>query len=75
MVRQPGRAGTSGGPLLLLPHPDPPRDGLEEVELQELTEARWLAIDEVERADPVIFPARIADLLKDSWMGRFPKRP
>lgn len=57
------------------PHFDPPRDGLEEVELQELTEARWLTLDQAEEADPVIFPARIADLLKGLLGGTVPEVP
>jgi 8-oxo-dGTP pyrophosphatase MutT (NUDIX family) len=57
------------------PHFDPPRDGLGDVELRELTEARWLTVAEVEQADPIIFPARIADLLKGLVAGTVPQAP
>ncbi len=61
--------------FLRVPHFDPVRDRLEEIEQAEFTEARWLTLAEVAAADERIFPARIADLLKGLLGGATPIAP
>ncbi|THV27076.1 NUDIX hydrolase [Glycomyces paridis] len=56
-------------------HFDPVRDRLEEVEQAEFTAARWLTPGEVAAADALVFPAGIADLLKDLTGGTGPVAP
>lgn len=50
--------------FLRVPHFEPVRDRLEEVEQAEFTSSRWLTPDEVAAADALVFPAAVADLLK-----------
>ncbi|GAB3221122.1 hypothetical protein GCM10027447_06340 [Glycomyces halotolerans] len=57
------------------PHFDAVRDGLEPVELEEFTESRWLTVAEVEAVDPIVFPARVATLLKGLIAGATPQAP
>lgn len=61
--------------FLRVPHFAPVRDGLETVEQAEFTAARWLTPDEVAEADALVFPARIADLLKGLLAGVIPVAP
>jgi 8-oxo-dGTP pyrophosphatase MutT (NUDIX family) len=61
--------------LLRVPHFDPIRDRLEEVERQEFTAARWLGPAELAAADHLIFPAPIAVLLKGLAAGAEPGPP
>ena len=58
-----------------VPHFEAVRDRLETVEQQEFNEARWLSMDEVEAADHMIFPARVADLLTELNAGVVPEAP
>ncbi|MEU5154583.1 NUDIX domain-containing protein [Glycomyces sp. NPDC021274] len=61
--------------FLRVPHFAPVRDGLEDVERAEFTAARWLAPAELAAADPLVFPARLADLLKGLLAGATPVAP
>jgi 8-oxo-dGTP pyrophosphatase MutT (NUDIX family) len=61
--------------FLRVPHFDPVRDRLEDIERAEFTEARWLALGEVAAADALVFPARIAALLKGLLAGVTPPAP
>ncbi|MCC3764787.1 NUDIX domain-containing protein [Glycomyces sp. TRM65418] len=61
--------------FLRVPHFDPVRDRLEPVEQDEFTEARWLTLGEIAGADALVFPARIADLLKGLLAGTTPLAP
>lgn len=61
--------------FLRVPHFEPVRDRLEAVEQAEFTAARWLTLDEVAAADALVFPARIAGLLKGLLAGAVPVAP
>lgn len=61
--------------FLRVPHFDPVRDRLEQIEQAEFTEARWLTLGEITAADALVFPARIADLLKGLLAGVTPPAP
>ncbi|WP_205324444.1 NUDIX hydrolase [Glycomyces sp. YM15] len=61
--------------FLRVPHFAPVRDRLEDVERAEFTEARWLTLDQVAEADALVFPARIAGLLKGLMAGAIPVAP
>lgn len=61
--------------FLRVPHFDPVRDGLEQIEQAEFTAARWLTLPEVTEIDDRIFPARVADLLKGLLAGAVPVAP
>lgn len=61
--------------FLRVPHFDPVRDGLEQIEQAEFTAACWLTLDQVAATDDRIFPARVADLLKGLLNGAVPVAP
>jgi 8-oxo-dGTP pyrophosphatase MutT (NUDIX family) len=61
--------------FLRVPHFDPVRDRLEEVEQAEFTAARWLTPVEIAEADALVFPARIAALLEGLLAGATPPAP
>jgi 8-oxo-dGTP pyrophosphatase MutT (NUDIX family) len=61
--------------FLRVAHFDPVRDRLEAVEREEFTAARWLTPAEVAEADGLIFPARVAALLKGLLDGAVPVAP
>jgi 8-oxo-dGTP pyrophosphatase MutT (NUDIX family) len=61
--------------FLRVPHFEPVRDRLETVEQAEFTAARWLTLDEVAAADALVFPAKIAVLLKGLLAGSVPVAP
>ncbi|MCD0443461.1 NUDIX domain-containing protein [Glycomyces sp. A-F 0318] len=61
--------------FLRVPHFEPVRDRLEEVERQEFTAARWLGPAELAAADGLVFPAPIACLLKGVRAGAEPVPP
>jgi 8-oxo-dGTP pyrophosphatase MutT (NUDIX family) len=56
-------------------HFEPVRDGLEEVERREFTEARWLTAEQLEDADHLVFPARVSALLRALTVGPVPLAP
>ncbi|SDL81914.1 ADP-ribose pyrophosphatase YjhB, NUDIX family [Glycomyces sambucus] len=58
-----------------VPHFDPVRDGLEDIERAEFTAARWLGADEVAAVDALVFPAGVSALLKDLLDGPRPAAP
>lgn len=61
--------------FLRVPHFKPVRDRLEAIEQAEFTESRWLTPGEIAAADALVFPARIADLLKGLLTGTAPVAP
>lgn len=58
-----------------VPHFEPVRDGLEEVERREFNEARWLTAEQLEAADGIVFPAPVAGLLEALNAGSIPTAP
>lgn len=58
-----------------VPHFEPMREGLEEVERREFTEARWLTVEQLEAAGGNVFPADTAGLLKELNAGAVPAEP
>jgi 8-oxo-dGTP pyrophosphatase MutT (NUDIX family) len=58
-----------------VPHFEPIRDRLEDIERAEFTEARWLSLAELAEADALVFPAPIAALLKGLFAGAVPVAP
>ncbi|MDA1362346.1 NUDIX domain-containing protein [Glycomyces luteolus] len=61
--------------FLRVPHFAPARDRLEDIERAEFTEARWLSLDAIAEADALVFPARVAGLLKGLMAGATPVAP
>ncbi len=58
-----------------VPHFEPVRDGLEEVERREFAEARWLTAEQLEAVDRLVFPAGVSGLLKALNAGTVPVVP
>ncbi|SDD61176.1 NUDIX hydrolase [Glycomyces harbinensis] len=61
--------------FLRVAHFEPVRDGLEAVEREEFTAARWLAPAELAAVDALVFPAPVACLLKGLRAGAEPAPP